>query len=162
MSLTICVPAAVPSERHSSTPWVPSLASKNSVPPTLVRYRGYECAARVDVLDHLRAAGRPVRTPQLNAVGPVVGREEQRPAHVGVVSLDYELALPGLMSLKQVRRARRQTGRTVKAFVLPLFDWKLPSVVSVDSGNGMRAAGNREASAGAGDRGAAACSTSAN
>ena len=37
MSLTSTVPAAVPSLFHSSTPCVPSLAVKNSVPLTFVR-----------------------------------------------------------------------------------------------------------------------------
>ena len=34
MSLTMTVPAAVPSLFHSSRPWMPSLAVKYSVPPT--------------------------------------------------------------------------------------------------------------------------------
>ena len=33
-SLTMTVPAAVPSLFHSSKPWVPSLAEKNRVLPT--------------------------------------------------------------------------------------------------------------------------------
>ena len=37
MSLTRTVPAAVPSLFHSSSPVVPSLAEKNSVPLTFVR-----------------------------------------------------------------------------------------------------------------------------
>ena len=40
MSLTRTVPASVPSVFHSSRPWVPSSAVKNSVPPTSVRYVG--------------------------------------------------------------------------------------------------------------------------
>ena len=38
MSLTRTVPAAVPSLFHSSAPLTPSLAVKNSVPSTMVRY----------------------------------------------------------------------------------------------------------------------------
>ena len=34
MSLTRTVPAVVPSVFHSSLPWTPSSAAKNSVPPT--------------------------------------------------------------------------------------------------------------------------------
>ena len=40
MSLTRTVPAAVPSLFHSSAPFVPSLAVKNSVPLTFVRLLG--------------------------------------------------------------------------------------------------------------------------
>ena len=36
MSLTITVPDSVPSLLHSSKPWVPSSASKNTVSPTAV------------------------------------------------------------------------------------------------------------------------------
>src|SRR4051812_22832358 len=41
-SLTMAVPAAVPSDFHSSKPWGPSLAEKNRVLPTAVRLRGQE------------------------------------------------------------------------------------------------------------------------
>ena len=34
MSLTSTVPAVVPSDFHSSLPWVPSKAEKYTVPPT--------------------------------------------------------------------------------------------------------------------------------
>ena len=44
MSLTMTVPASVPSLFHSSRPWVPSLAVKNSVPLTFVRALGNELA----------------------------------------------------------------------------------------------------------------------
>src|SRR3954463_2044362 len=40
MFLTRTVPVAVPSEVHSSFPWVPSSALKNSLPPTSVRFEG--------------------------------------------------------------------------------------------------------------------------
>ena len=40
ISLTITVPAAVPSLFQSSSPCVPSMAVKNSVPLTLVRSTG--------------------------------------------------------------------------------------------------------------------------
>ena len=40
MSLTRVVPAAVPSLFHSSVPWLPSSAAKNSVPFTFVRLLG--------------------------------------------------------------------------------------------------------------------------
>ena len=40
MSLTRTVPAAVPSLFHSSCPFVPSSAVKNSVPLTFVRLPG--------------------------------------------------------------------------------------------------------------------------
>src|SRR5690349_9406259 len=42
MSLTRAVPFAVPSLFHSSLPWAPSSAAKNSVPPTAVRSVGAE------------------------------------------------------------------------------------------------------------------------
>ena len=42
MSLTRTVPAAVPSLFHSSSPFVPSSAVKNSVPFTFVRLLGLE------------------------------------------------------------------------------------------------------------------------
>ena len=42
MSLTIFVPAAVPSLFHSSVPWTPSLAAKKSVLPTWVNELGLE------------------------------------------------------------------------------------------------------------------------
>src|SRR5207302_660138 len=42
MSLTRTVPAALPSLFHNSRPFTPSSATKNSVPPTAVRYPGYE------------------------------------------------------------------------------------------------------------------------
>ena len=35
--MTRTVPASVPSDFHSSSPWVPSSAVKNNVPPTPVR-----------------------------------------------------------------------------------------------------------------------------
>ena len=38
--MTRTVPASVPSDFHSSSPWVPSEALKNTVPLTLVRERG--------------------------------------------------------------------------------------------------------------------------
>ena len=41
---TSTVPAAVPSDFHNSQPLVPSLALKNNVPLTLVRYRGNDVA----------------------------------------------------------------------------------------------------------------------
>ena len=44
MSLTRTVPAAVPLLRQSSLPWVGSVAVKNSVPFTLVRFAGEELA----------------------------------------------------------------------------------------------------------------------
>src|SRR5690242_8314927 len=40
MSLTITVPAVVPSDFHSSLPWVPSSAAKNSFPTTSVKPDG--------------------------------------------------------------------------------------------------------------------------
>ena len=40
MSLTRTVPASVPSLFHSSAPWSPSSAAKNSVPFTAVRLSG--------------------------------------------------------------------------------------------------------------------------
>ena len=40
MSLTRTVPALVPSDFHSSDPWVPSSAAKNNLPPTPVREEG--------------------------------------------------------------------------------------------------------------------------
>ena len=83
MSLTRTVPASVPSDFHSSRPWVPSSAVKNNVPPTPVRDVGVRSSsvAGVDVLDQDRARLGAVRLPQLLAVGAVVGSEEQRPAH---------------------------------------------------------------------------------
>ena len=40
MSLTRTVPALVPSDFHSSRPWMPSSAVKNSVPPTSTNSEG--------------------------------------------------------------------------------------------------------------------------
>src|SRR6478609_1213175 len=40
MFLTRTVPALVPSDFQSSRPWEPSVALKNSVPPTLVSQQG--------------------------------------------------------------------------------------------------------------------------
>jgi hypothetical protein len=40
MSATSAVPAAVPSERHSSKPWTPSSALKNNVSPSTARLVG--------------------------------------------------------------------------------------------------------------------------
>ena len=75
MSLTRTVPAAVPSLFHSSSPVVPSLAAKNSVPLTFVRWMGDELvAAGVDVLDEDGAGGGAVALPQLVAV-----RRRRRP-----------------------------------------------------------------------------------
>ena len=68
------MPAAVPSLFHSSRPWTPSSAVKNSVPLTFVRCCGEELlAAGVDVLDQDGAGGGAVALPQLGAVGAVVG-----------------------------------------------------------------------------------------
>src|SRR5262249_22386 len=41
-SLTRAVPGELPLLRHSSVPWLPSLAVNNSVPPTLVVDAGYD------------------------------------------------------------------------------------------------------------------------
>ena len=46
ISLTSTVPAAVPSLFHSSVPWVPSLALKNNVPLTFVRYEDSRTVCR--------------------------------------------------------------------------------------------------------------------
>ena len=74
----------VPLLSHNSCPWRPSLAEKNRVPLTLVRWEGYEpVAAGVDVLDHEGAGSTAVALPQLLAVSPVAGREEERAVHVG-------------------------------------------------------------------------------
>ena len=42
MFLTSTVPARLPSDFHSSTPWVPSSAEKNTRPPTSVNEWGYD------------------------------------------------------------------------------------------------------------------------
>src|SRR5262249_2964956 len=42
MSVTISVPASVPSLFQSSVPWTPSSAVKNSMPLKFVKYPGYE------------------------------------------------------------------------------------------------------------------------
>ena len=69
MSLTRTVPAAVPSLFHSSSPSPASLAVKNSVPLTFVRFVGDGAdGAGVDVLDQRRAGGGAVALPQLGAV----------------------------------------------------------------------------------------------
>jgi hypothetical protein len=45
MSFTKNVPAAVPSLRHSSLPWTPSSAAKNSTPFIAVKKLGYDDGA---------------------------------------------------------------------------------------------------------------------
>ena len=76
---------------------MPSLAAKNSVPPTFVRLPGIRAAAaRVDVLDQDGAGGRAVALPKLIAVGAVVGREEERPAHVREIRGIEDAAAAGL------------------------------------------------------------------
>ena len=114
MSLTRTVPAAVPSLFHSSMPVVGSKAMKKSVPFTLVRTDGEEpVGAGVDVLDQDGAGGRPVALPQLDAVGPVVGREEAGAAHrrqvggvraggAGVDVLDHARAGGRAVALEQL------------------------------------------------------------
>ena len=95
MSLTMTVPAAVPSDFQSSSPLAPSSAVKNSVPPTFVRFGDTNvAAARVDVLDQDGAGGRAVRLPKLRAVDAVVGREEQRSAHVRQIRGDSSRRCP--------------------------------------------------------------------
>ena len=80
MSLTSTVPAAVPSLFHSSSPLVPSLAMKNSVPSTSVRLCGSRTGgARTDVLHQHRARGGAVALPQLVAVGAVASRKNSVP-----------------------------------------------------------------------------------
>ena len=60
MSLTMTVPAAVPSLFQSSVPWTPSLAAKKSVLPTAVRLVGVRARdAGVDVLDRTVPAAVP-------------------------------------------------------------------------------------------------------
>ena len=44
MSLTITVPVAVPSLFHSSSPWLPSLAVKNTELPSVVKLEMPELA----------------------------------------------------------------------------------------------------------------------
>ena len=78
MSATSVVPLNVPSLFHNSRPCVPSLAVKNSVPLTFVRYSGANCRAWIDVLDQRRPTSGAVGLPQLLAGGSVVGHEKQR------------------------------------------------------------------------------------
>ena len=80
MSVTMTVPAAVPSLFHSSMPFVPSLAVKKSVPSTFVRLLGL--SRRVDVLDQQVPAAVPSLFHSSYAVRAVVGREEQRAVDV--------------------------------------------------------------------------------
>ena len=129
MSLTRTVPAAVPSLFHSSHPCVPSLAAKNSVPLTFVRLLGGRAvAARVDVLDQGGAGGRAVALPQLAAVRPVVGREEQRAVHVRQAGRGTEpWHAAGLMSLT----------RAVPAAVPSLFHSSCPCVPSSAAKNSV-------------------------
>ena len=85
MFLTRTVPALLPSDIHSSRPWVPSSAVKNNRPPMAVRYLGppYGGLVWVDVLDQDGARLGAIRLPQLLAVDAVVGGEEQRLPHGG-------------------------------------------------------------------------------
>src|SRR6185437_266316 len=54
-------------------------------PAGVHQVRGVRRAAQVDVLDHRRPGGRAVTPPQLPAVGPIVGGEEQGSANVDQV-----------------------------------------------------------------------------
>ena len=131
MSLTRTVPAVVPSDFQSSVPWVPSLAAKNSVPPTFVRFPGFELPLPgSDVLDHDGAGGRAVRLPQLSAVGAVVGREEQRSAHV------REIDSTGGRRACQAARLMSLT-RTVPAAVPSDFHSSVPLVPSLAEKNSV-------------------------
>src|SRR5205814_1410091 len=60
----------------------------------------------VDVLDQDGAGGRAVALPQLNAVGPVIGRHEERPIDQGQLEdadlLDQDGAGGGTVALPQV------------------------------------------------------------
>ena len=79
MSLTMTVPAEVPSLFQSSKPCEPSLAVKRSVPPTFDQGRGVRArAARVDVTDHDGAGRGSVALPELGAVSSIIGGEEER------------------------------------------------------------------------------------
>ena len=93
MSLTMTVPAVVPSVFHSSEPCTPSLAVKYSVAADAREIlRADEAPLSVDVLDHDGAGGRAVGLPQLRAVDAVVGREETRPPDGRQVRTASELA----------------------------------------------------------------------
>ena len=108
MSLTMTVPAAVPSLFHNSTPCVPSSAAKNSVPLTLVRERRDWNSPAPGLMSSTRMvpAGGAVALPQLEAVRAVVGREEQRAVDVGQ-KFGSALPAPGLMSLTRTVPAAR-------------------------------------------------------
>ncbi len=97
MSLTITVPASVPSLFHNSFPFVPSLARKNNVPFNSVRYGG-ESHPRVDILDHHRSRLGPVALPQLIPFVPSLARKNSVPLN----SVRYDgkrVPASGLMSL---------------------------------------------------------------
>ena len=78
MSLTRTVPDLLPFDFHSSWPWTPSLAAKNSLPPTAVR-EAEELPWSPGVMSLTRTVPDvgAVRLPQLLAVDAVVGGEEQ-------------------------------------------------------------------------------------
>ena len=96
MSSTSTVPAAVPSLFHSSTPVVPSLAVKKSVPFTFVETAGSEPVAPglMSLTSTVPAAGA-VALPQLAAAGAVVGREEERAVHVRQDRRETNRRVPG-------------------------------------------------------------------
>ena len=88
MSVTRTVPASVPSLCHSSWPCTPSFGREVQRPAHGRQVVGIGAeriavvaGARPDVLDQDGAGRGAVALPQLLAGGPVVGREEQRPAH---------------------------------------------------------------------------------
>ena len=120
MFLTRTVPASVPSDRHSSRPRVHVDSGEEQ--PSTHRGQGRRgaagLAARVglDVLDEDRARPAAVGLPQLPAVNPVVGSEEQRVPHHGQVFrpatdlatrvgpdvLDQDRARPAAVGLPQL------------------------------------------------------------
>ena len=79
MSLTMTVPAAVPSLFQSSMPLVPSLAAKKSVLPTTEVARARAVSAGIDVLDQHGARGGAVALPELVAVVPSVALKNSVP-----------------------------------------------------------------------------------
>ena len=92
MFLTRTVPALVPSDFHSSRPWVPSLAAKNNRPPMAVREEGWLPAVRrafgLMFLTRTVPALLPSDFHSSRPVGAVVAEKNKRPAHRGQVRRD--------------------------------------------------------------------------
>src|SRR5690349_1543953 len=98
MSLTNCVPVVVPSDFHSSTPWVTSLAIKNSSPFTLVSSIGLELPPVLMSLTMTVPAEEPSDFQSSTPLVPSLALKKSSPLTF-TNSCGPELLAPGQISL---------------------------------------------------------------